>query len=67
MKETTVASDPTFYSFVPYRDGPFSFALYRELASLERHGYVQDSEKALSLAATARASLRERPSAATVA
>lgn len=47
--ETTVASDPTFYSFVPYRGGPFSFALDRELASLERHDYVQGGEKALSL------------------
>ena len=48
-KETTVGGDPTFYSFVPYRDGPFSFALERELASLERAGYVQGCEKSLSL------------------
>ncbi len=48
-KETSVGSDQTFYSFVPYRYGPFSFALYRELASLERDGYVQGSEKSLSL------------------
>ena len=48
-KETSVGSDPTFYSFVPYRHGPFSFALDRELTSLERIGYVQGCEKSLSL------------------
>ncbi len=48
-KETPVGSDHTFYSFVRYRYGPFSFALSRELVSLERDGYVQGCEKSLSL------------------
>lgn len=29
-----------FYDFVPYRFGPFSFSLYRELGGLEVHGFV---------------------------
>lgn len=47
--ETEVGADATFYAFVPYRFGPFSFALYRELATLERDGYVRRAEKAISL------------------
>lgn len=30
----------TFYQFVPYQYGPFSFALYHELESLIRNGYL---------------------------
>lgn len=39
--ETDVSSDPAFYDFVPYKFGPFSFALYRELEALQRDGYVE--------------------------
>lgn len=38
--ETDVSSDHAFYDFVPYKYGPFSFALYRELEALEKNGYV---------------------------
>lgn len=31
-----------FYAFVPYRHGPFSFALYYDLGLLARDGVVQD-------------------------
>ena len=40
--ETEYDADPAFYNFVPYKFGPFSFALYRELESLQRDGYVSD-------------------------
>jgi len=30
----------TFYQFVPYQYGPFSFALYHELGTLVRNGYL---------------------------
>jgi len=30
-----------FYDFLPYRYGPFSFCLYREMDALIREGYVQ--------------------------
>ncbi len=38
--ETPLKSDHAYYHFVPYKYGPFSFALYRELASLKRYGYL---------------------------
>ncbi len=42
--ETVLRTDQTFYEFVPYRFGPFSFALYRELAALKQNGYLSASE-----------------------
>lgn len=48
--EPSFCDDRTFYEFVPYRDGPFSFALYRELNALRRDGYVSDSSDKISLA-----------------
>lgn len=48
-EETPVGQDRTFYGFVPYRHGPFSFALYRELESLKCNGYVEWGEKSVSL------------------
>jgi uncharacterized protein (DUF488 family) len=48
-EETPVGEDRTFYGFVPYRHGPFSFALYRELESLKRDGYVEWGEKSFSV------------------
>jgi uncharacterized protein (DUF488 family) len=39
----------TFYDFVPYKFGPFSFALYREMEALERNGYVHLDEHRISL------------------
>lgn len=47
--ETDVSSDPVFYDFVPYKFGPFSFALYRELESLQRDGYVSEENGRLYL------------------
>lgn len=47
--ETVFRDAHTFYDFVPYKFGPFSFALYRELQALERDGYVTDNEESFSL------------------
>ena len=33
-----------FYDFLPYKYGPFSFCLYREMDALIRNGYVKDGE-----------------------
>ena len=41
--------DSTFYDFVPYRFGPFSFALYRELSALQRDSYIDRDEKEIGL------------------
>jgi uncharacterized protein (DUF488 family) len=38
--ETDLGEDPAFYDFVPYKYGPFSFTVYRELAGLAQYGYL---------------------------
>lgn len=48
-QETDLKNEPTFYDFVPYRYGPFSFALYRELTNLRRDGYVTSDEEHVAL------------------
>lgn len=47
--ETELEKDRTFYDFVPYRFGPFSFALYWELGSLRQNGYVTAEEDRIAL------------------
>lgn len=39
-KETDILNKSSFYDFLPYKYGPFSFSLYRELESLTNYGYV---------------------------
>ena len=48
-QETSLRDDRTYYDFVPYKYGPFSFALYRELDGLRRNGYVSAAEKTVEL------------------
>ncbi len=48
-QDPSFAGVGTFYDFVPYKYGPFSFALYRELDALERSGYVSVQSKRVSL------------------
>lgn len=38
--ETPINKTNTFYSFVPYKFGPFSFELYRDLSIMEEKGLV---------------------------
>jgi len=38
--ETALSTDDSFYDFLPYKYGPFSFVLYREIDELRRSGYV---------------------------
>lgn len=47
--ETSIAARHPFYDFVPYRYGPFSFSLYRELVGLRRDGYISVSRGAVSM------------------
>jgi len=47
--ESDLEKDHAFYDFVPYKFGPFSFALYRELESLQRDGYLEMSESSINL------------------
>lgn len=39
-QEKGLEKNQTFYDFVPYKYGPFSFSLYKELANLKRDGYL---------------------------
>ncbi|WP_339747399.1 DUF488 domain-containing protein [uncultured Rubinisphaera sp.] len=39
-QETTSQGGNAFYDFLPYKYGPFSFCLYREIDGLVRDGYV---------------------------
>jgi len=47
--ETSVREEATFYDFVPYKYGPFSFALYRELRLMEQRGYVISAPAAVAI------------------
>jgi len=42
--ETTLEKNSSFYDFVPYKYGPYSFALYRDLYRLESYGYVSQGD-----------------------
>ena len=35
----------SFYNFLPYRYGPYSFSLYHEIDSLVRNGYIVEADK----------------------
>ena len=48
-QETALGTNPSFYDFVPYRFGPFSFALYSELRGLRQNGYVATEEDKVAL------------------
>lgn len=39
-QETRSRGGSSFYDFLPYKQGPFSFCLYREIEGLIRQGYV---------------------------
>ncbi len=47
--ETNLKQLSSFYDFVPYKYGPFSFALYRDLDRLDSYGYVSKCEDHFSL------------------
>ena len=42
-EETFLRDDTTFYEFLPYRFGPYSFAVHREIESLTGYGYIQST------------------------
>ena len=48
-QETDLERDRSFYSFVPYNFGPFSFTLYWDLGSLRQNGYVSIEEERIAL------------------
>lgn len=47
--ETRLARELSFYDFVPYKFGPFSFTLYRDLNELRRNGFLTPDENRVEL------------------
>jgi len=62
-RETVLGHDSTFYEFLPYLYGPFSFALYRELDCLQRDGLLTKTHERLALSETAVGAVRDHISA----
>lgn len=57
--EEQVGHTLPFYEFVPYKYGPFSFALYRELGGLEIHGFVTTQNDRWQIAPRMKAQTKE--------
>ncbi|RJO67437.1 MAG: DUF488 domain-containing protein [Myxococcales bacterium] len=55
-EETAIGKSVSFYEFVPYKYGPFSFLAYRELSALCQSGVVD--EKTLSIPEASRETVR---------
>ena len=49
--ETILKNVPSFYDFVPYNFGPFSFVLYWELERLRQNGYVMTQGEHIAICA----------------
>jgi uncharacterized protein (DUF488 family) len=46
-QESELADDNSFYDFVPYKYGPFSFLVYREIDYLSKVGYLTNSNSVM--------------------
>ena len=57
-QKTKIKEDRTFYDFLPYKHGPFSFSLYRELGTMRDQGYVLRDEESIQLCSKTRALTR---------
>jgi uncharacterized protein (DUF488 family) len=53
-RETEISEKVSFYEFVPYKYGPFSFVLYHELRRLVDRGHVVDDPDAIMLSPAGR-------------
>ena len=47
--ETALKQHSSFYDFVPYKNGPHSFALYRDLFRLGSYGYINERADYIAL------------------
>lgn len=48
-QETFLGRDGTFYEFLPYKFGPFSFAAHREIETMTAYGYIAQAGSSLSI------------------
>lgn len=58
-QEPELRDENSFYDFVPYKYGPFSFTLYRELDGLRQNGYIKHEENRIALCEENRKSVME--------
>lgn len=65
--ETVLENSSSFYDFVPYKFGPFSFALYRDLQRLEQSGYVKTGDDYIGLCEWAIDQIQKQPQELTTA
>lgn len=49
QRETLNGKSDSFYDFVPYKFGPFSFTLYHEMNALEKNGYIEVFDESLQI------------------
>lgn len=49
QRENLNGKTDTFYDFVPYKFGPFSFTLYHEMNALEKNGYIEVSDESIRI------------------
>jgi uncharacterized protein (DUF488 family) len=50
-QETFLGRDTTFYEFLPYKFGPYSFAAQREIETLSAYGYIDSQASLLAITA----------------
>lgn len=62
-QETFLRADLTFYEFLPYKFGPYSFAAHRETEALRTYGYIERNALRITRLGTAEAE-RTDPSTA---
>src|SRR6185437_10592933 len=48
-EETFLGRDATFYEFLPYKFGAYSFAAQREIEALTKYGYIESSASSLAV------------------
>jgi uncharacterized protein YwgA len=48
-EETFLGQDSTFYEFLPYKFGPYSFAAQREIETLTAYGYIESLGSSLRI------------------
>lgn len=61
-QETVLQHDCSFYDFVPYNFGPFSFTLHWDLGKLRENGYVALNDGQIALCRRARTLVEETAS-----
>lgn len=49
MRQELMPEDRSFYGFVPYHFGPFSFALYHDMEKLATDGWIESGEEGFRL------------------